>query len=466
MELPAPGAQETPVEPTLSRAWGRQILEYANRVYGLGSLMVNTLKDTREEPDIPLPVIGSTMFLAGLLRVESFNALESLLEEDWFAHAAGAKAPPPDERLLSADTAKRALIMMGPDGVRPVFEEVIHKAERNKVFREGWIASLRYVAIDGWEPICSYNRHCDHCLTREVTVGEGDKKHKVTQYYHRIVVALLLGPHEEVVLGYEPIRNADQRRAAGDDGDADRHEGELTAAKRLVRRLRKTYGRWLDVIVADGLYANGPFLTLLQELKLGAVIVAKKETDEPLKEALNLWVGKPPDQVVEDDEANERIELWDCKELQTLDTFKGSIRVTRAIIRPLEGEVETEPREWCFISIGVAAERLSPRQLLKVIRSRWHLENTGFNQWTQYWDFEHVYVTDWRGMEALFYFFFTAFNLLQLFVYRQVKGYARLKGTDPTKTIISLVGKIERDLIKNLDEPLAWQPQEELAQAA
>jgi hypothetical protein len=92
--------------------------------------------------------------------------------------------------------------------------------------------------------------------------------------------------------------------------DAAHHEGERTAAKRLVRRLRETYGRWIDVIVAAGLYANGPFLTLLKELHLGGVIVAKKEGDEPLKEALTLWAGKPPEQVVEDDEAYERVELW------------------------------------------------------------------------------------------------------------------------------------------------------------
>jgi hypothetical protein len=68
-------------------------------------------------------------------------------------------------------------------------------------------------------------------------------------------------------------------------------------------------------------------------------------------------------------------------------------------------------------------------------------------------------------MEALFYFLFTAFNILQLFVYRQVKGYARLKGDDPTKTIISLVGKIYRDLIRNLHAPFEWHPEQEVAAA-
>ena len=456
-------ADEVPFEPALSRSRGRHLLAYANKVYDIGARVAG-IQDSRQDPDIPLSLIGLVLFVAGLLRVRSFNALEAELEKPWFAHAVGAKAPESKKRLFSAETASRALIRMGPKGPRQMLEGIIHQAERNKVFREGWVGALRYVAIDGWEPIRSFSRHCQHCLEREVTVGEGDKKRKVTQYYHRVVVALLLGPHEEVVLGLEPLRTLRERRASGEAG-VSTDEGEETAAIRLVRRLRETYGRWLDVIVADGLYANGPFLTELDKLGFGAVIVAKKEGDEPLKEALNLWVGTPPAEVVEDREANERIEFWDCKDLETLDTFKGKIRVTRAIIRPLKGEPDVEPREWCFISIGLPARRLTPRQLLKVIRSRWHIENTGFNQWTQHWPFEHVFVTDWRGMEALLTFLFATFNVLQLFVYRQVKDYARLKGTDPTKTIIRLVREIRDDLVANATTPLVWQMAEEIPAA-
>jgi len=424
-------------------------------VYDVGATLA-AIPDARKAPEIPAALIHSTLFVAGLLRIRSLNALEAKLEAPWFAHAVGAEAPAEDSRLFSAETASRQLVKMGAEGPRAVLESVIHKAERNKVFREGWHGALRYVALDGWEPVRSWGRHCPHCLERRVAVGEGDKKHEVTQYYHRCVVALLLGEHEEVVLGFESLRTLEQRRAAGET-NADCDEGEETTAIRLVERLRKTYGRWLDVIIADGLYANGPFLSTLDRLGFGAVIVIKKDTDEPLREALNLWAGKPPDETVEDKEAGNFIELWDCKNLQTLSTFKGPIRVTRALIHPLDPDDAAEPKQWCFVSIGVAARKLTARQLLKVIRARWHIENTGFNQWTQHWPFEHVFVNDWRGLEALFGFLFTAFNVLQLFLYRQVKGYARLKGTDPTKTIISFVEKLRDDLVAAQGGPIDWQ---------
>jgi hypothetical protein len=290
------------------------------------------IADARKNPDIPLALINSTLFVSGLLRVRSLNALEAELEKAWFAHAVGAEAPAEGSRLFSAETVSRQLVKMGAKGPRALLEGIIHKAERNKVFREGWIGALRYVAIDGWEPVRSYGRHCPHCLERTVMVGEGEAKHAVTQYYHRCVVALLLGEHEEMVLGFESLRTREQRHAAGQHS-ADCDEGEETAAIRLVGRLRATYGNWLDVIVADGLYSNGPFLSELEKLRFGAVIVIKKETDEPLREALQLWAGKPPTEVVEDREADEFIELWDCKDLQTLGSFKGPIRVTRALVR-------------------------------------------------------------------------------------------------------------------------------------
>ena len=61
------------------------------------------------------------------------------------------------------------------------------------MFREGWHAAMRIVAVDGWEPFSSYDRHCPACLTREVKVKQGDVTVTRTQYYHAFVVALLLG---------------------------------------------------------------------------------------------------------------------------------------------------------------------------------------------------------------------------------------------------------------------------------
>ncbi len=424
----------------------RRLLGYANKVYALGAVL-GRVRDGRPRPQIAMATVVRAVFACGLLRVRSFNALEPQLEEPELLAVLGLQPGPARRRLCSVDTLARALRRAQPASMQAMLAALIERAERNKVFRAGWIGALRYVALDGWEPIASRCRHCPQCLEREVQEG----KQRVTEYYHRYVVALLLGPHEELVLGFEPIRNAWARRQAGErqvDGD----EGEQTAAIRLLRWLRATYGRWLEVIVVDSLYPNGPFLTVLAELGFAGVVVAKKESDEPLRDALAIW-GDRPGQVVIDTDARERLELWDCPDCQTLASYAGPIRVVRGVVDSLGRPAPR--RHWCLLVVGKVTQRLSARQLLRVGRARWHIENTGFNQWTQHWRFEHVFTTDGTAIAALFALFFVAFNVLQLFVYRQLKSYGRLRGKDPTRTISRVVDVLLADLHR-LTAPVPW----------
>jgi hypothetical protein len=333
-------------------------------------------------------------------------------------------------------------------GLKSAVEQVIQKAERNKVFREGSYGGLRCVAIDGWEPFASYDRHCPHCLVRRVKkkTASGESQ-EVQQYYHRYVVAFLLGPVVDVVLGIEPVLNGEAR--ADTLGEHAGHEGELTAACRLLNVLYQTYGRFIEAIVTDALYANGPWMSRLADYGYGGFIVLKKEHNEPLKEALSLMQNQPPREVYDDPNGKEHIEFWDVDQIETLHNYKGQVRVIRAVItRP-----EQAPSTWCFAIVGERARRISRRTALKIIRSRWHIENTGFNQWIQYWKLGHVFRHSANAILAVLLIWTLAFNLLQLFVYRRLKRPRRPK--DPTNTIRHLVETMLRE-IATLPEPLPW----------
>jgi hypothetical protein len=430
--------------PELGRGRLRQILGYAKGVYGLHELL-GGYRDRRSDPTVSCALVARIGLLVGLLRIRSFNAMEPKLAEPWMQRALGAS--PRERRLCSVDAIAYSLQRADVKSTRKMVVQIVEKAERNKVFREGWYGALRFVAIDGWEPFCSYDRHCPGCLTRQVTVGQTVR----TQYYHRYVVALLLGERVEVVLDMEPVLSADVRKERGQVGVAS-HEGELTAGRRLVQRLRTTYGRWLDVIVGDALYGNGPFLRVVQQCGFGAITVLKKETDEPLREALAIWGDDPPQRTIEHATKGERIELWDCPDLETLSSYPGMIRVVRA--RVYKGDATEPTSTWCFGITGKAA-KLSADNVMRAGRARWHLENTGFCQWTRYWHFDHVFTHGKDALPALFYIFALAFNLLQLFVYRQLGGYGRDRGGDVTRTLWRLVDEMNGDL-ERLAAPLVW----------
>ena len=361
-----------------------QFEKYATNVYGLPDIL-GSFSDGRRDPTYPTLDVVDALLHAALLRRPSINATEGDLKKADFQKLIGLK-PEPEVKAFSAEVISNVLDKLDLDGPRNAIEDIIWQAERNKVFREGSYGTLRCVALDGWEPFCSYDRHCPHCLTREVpvknpTTGEVEKR---TQYYHRYVVAMLIAPVMDVVLDIEPVLNAEHRPDLGEDAH---HEGELTAAHRLIVRLHRTYGTFIDALVFDALYANGPVMTKLDAYGYGGFIVLKKDNNEPLKEALALWQGEGPCQTYDDEDKKEHLAFWDVDDINTLDTYKGKVRVIRAVITHKDGTRKT----WCLGIVGKRAQKVSRRTGLKIVRSRWHLENTGFGQWVKYWNLGRVY---------------------------------------------------------------------------
>lgn len=429
-----------------SRGKLHQFEKYVCNVFALPGLLKG-LTDERRAPEISTFDVVNSLFHTAVLRIPSINALEGDLKESDFQKLIGRR-PTPDVKAFSADVVANVLDKLHLDGVNEAIENVIAKAERNKAFRGGSYGALRCVAIDGWEPFASYDRHCPHCLVRKVkTKRSGVVVEEQDQYYHRYAVAMLLGPVLDVILGIEPVRNEEARRDTG--GEHAGHEGELTAARRLIDSLHDTYGTFIDAFVLDALYANGPVMTQLDRYGYGGFIVLKKDNNEPFKEALALWQGQGPCEEYDDPDAKEHIQFWDSDNIDTLDTYKGKVRVIRAVIT----KTEEAPTTWCVAIIGKRARKAARQTALKIIRSRWHIENTAFNQWVQYWNLSHVFRHTSNALLAVLLLWTLAFNLLQLFIYRRMGRLRR--PTDPTDTIRHIVEVMLRD-VATLPEPIPW----------
>src|SRR5258708_16395597 len=181
-----------------SRSKLHQFEKYACNVFALPDLLAH-LTDKRRDPKIPTFDVVNSLFHKAVLRIPSINAFEGDLKERHFQKLVG-RHPTQDVKAFSADVVANVLDKLHLDRVHAAIEDIIHKAERNKAFRDGCYSALRCVAIDGWEPFASYDRHCPHCLVRKLKVKRGGKIEEGQQYYHRYVVAMLLGPVLEFVL--------------------------------------------------------------------------------------------------------------------------------------------------------------------------------------------------------------------------------------------------------------------------
>lgn len=430
----------------LSRRKLPQFIKYACKVFDLPKLL-KSFTDTRRDPDVPTFDVINSLVHTALLRIPSTNALEGDLKEADFQKLLGL-SPKQDKKAFSAEVVFNVLDKLDLQPIRDAIIDLFRKAERTKALRDERYGPFRCVAIDGWEPFCSFHRHCPDCLEREVKIKTKGGIVTRTQYYHQYVVAVLVGPLLDIVLGIEPIRNKAARIRAGEKrvtGD----EGELTAAHRLLDSIHETYGSFLDAFIFDSLYPNGPMLTKLTKYNYEAFVITKNADNEPLKEALALWEGQPPCLVVDDKENKEHIEFWDTDEIETLDTYKGKTRVFRAVVT----HPQKKKRTWCVAVIGDRARRVALPSACKAARARWHIENTAFHQWVTYWNLDHVFHHTSNATMAIVLIWSLVFNLLQFFVYRRLKRPRRPK--DPTDTIRHIVEVMLRD-VAALPGPIPW----------
>ena len=73
------------------------------------------------------------------------------------------------------------------------------------------------------------------------------------------------------------------------------------------------------------------------------------------------------------------------------------------------------------IMIVTTCMNMSLKTLFKIIRARWHIENSIFNNLKNEYGLEHCFVHGGKTVEAVLYLIFIASNIMQLFLFRRLK---------------------------------------------
>jgi len=307
---------------------------------------VAPLRDARPRPQIPTATVWLCAFALFALRRPSFHAIEQELRrpkrwESWV----GARKP-------SADTLGRVLAGLSLAELRALGVAINRGAWRRKALPGRPGERDRVVAVDGHELGASRARCCAKCLRRQVRVGGVPQ----VEYYHRVMVAQWVGVTPPAIVDLELV---------GPD------EGEVVAARRLVERILHTYARLIDVITADALYLEAPFIQRVLDAGKHVVVVLKQEARELYQDAEGLRALVPP-AVLEEPERTTR--LWDLPELTTFTTVGRPMRVVWAEedtrrVRCVGGQrqVVPEERRWIWVTDLSAGETFDVFQRLTAI---------------------------------------------------------------------------------------------------
>jgi hypothetical protein len=405
----------------------RRLLAYLEKHFALSD-HVDALRDERQSPQIPPQTIFWSVLTMFALRLGSLNALEQELRRPkrW-EYLLGPKKP-------SADTVGYALARWSMDELRALVQHLNRQAWRSKAIHMRPRQPLRVIALDGHELFCSDARCCERCLVREV---ERDGQ-TILQYYHRIVVAQWVGVTPPGILDVELLQPG---------------EGEVVAAKRLLKRVLRHYDRLVDVICADALYLEAPFLKLVLHAGKYFLIVLNQENREIYRDVEALRRLEPCQEV--DDGPRRHYRVWDFAALESFTTLESAVRVVWSEETVEESQrrggkehLETMTSTWSWVTNLPAW--VTPLEVRQWGHDRWDLENRGFNELVNLWGMDHCFKHDPTAIEALLLILAIAFLTTYLFYERNLKPPVR-QGLSR----LALARRLYEDLLL-WDRPAPW----------
>ena len=245
----------------------KRLERYLEKVFDW-SARVAGLQDGRCFAQVPLSQVFEAVFWGTVLRHKSLHSIVAECREGVLCRRIGA---------VSESTVGYALERMEVQSLRELSFAVTRKLKRNGVLQWATAAGQLVVALDGIEVFCSERRRCAKCSVRTKWRGE----EQVQEYYHRVVVASLVGFGFRLVVDLELVEPG---------------ENEVAAGERVLRRMIQHLGpRFFQIVVADALYANAPFLHIVQQLGLDLVATLKENQSDLLAQAKG-WMDRPPDQ--------------------------------------------------------------------------------------------------------------------------------------------------------------------------
>ena len=348
---------------------------------------LNKLSDTRINPTYKTGQVAMLVLLGFLLRVKSFNELNLMIKNNEFS-----KIFPRGIKLPKVDAIRDTLKAIDIKGLKQINQNIVKKAIYNKVFENGTIDGYTVVAIDGTKFFGSNKKSCTECLK--------NKAHS----FHRGAVMSIVGEGSKLVIGFEMYR-------PGQDSSS-KDEGELNVAKRLISSVEKEHKNFVDIIVYDALACNSVWINHCKNLGIDAVVRVKNNNNKSLRQVKKKVNKSEAVEIWNDERGFEKVEIYEA--IFSMDKVAEPLRFVKYIMK-------YQNKKRSQIMIVTTCMDMSLKTLFKIIRARWDIENSIFNNLKNEGGLEHYFVHGGKAVEAVLYLIFIASNIMQLFLFRRLK---------------------------------------------
>jgi len=310
--------------------------------------------DRRPQPQIAARGLLWALLISRLLRESSFHAVEQLVRSS----ACRALCVP---TCFGDDALGYFTERLDPGPTRAALRDVLHLAKRNKAFDNCRFIGL---AIDGTAAGRSTNHECALCRPLR------NAKKEVIGYDHHFAAISVVGAGLSLPFDVEPYGPGDSEYAAG---------------QRLLARAVKALGlRFANYLVVDGEFATAPFLHAAGRAGVPVVARLKDNLPELLAAVEKRFGSRPPTRVYR--HAADRVEIWDADDFDPWETLDWqTVRVIRYRQRKPDGT--TIQADWLT---NFPTRKVGSLSLYRMAKSRWEIENQGFNDAKNRYGLEHI----------------------------------------------------------------------------
>ena len=383
----------------------RRLCKYAARCLGLQAYL-EAPGDGRESPRIAARALLWGLLMGRLLRECSFLGVEALVRSP-------ARRALPVPVRFGDDALAYFTERLDARATRQALAAVLRRSKRNKAFDDSRFLGLAVDGTTGGRRSAQGNP-CQWCRPF-------GKKGTVFGYRHHLAMLSVVGTGLTLPLDVEPYGPGDS---------------EYTAALRLLRRAVGRLGvRFADYLVADGEYARAPFLHAAGKLGLRVIVRLKTNLPELFEAAQRRFAHQPPHTVFFQD--GDRVELWDADDFDPWETLRWkTVRVLRYR--------QTKPNGKVFDALWLtdfSPRRVNSRQLYRLAKTRWEIENQGFNDAKNRYGLEHLCHHHPNSMLLVW-----LLTLLALVIERLYRLRYLHRGTHPRRTAIELLRLLWRGL--------------------
>ena len=354
---------------------------------------LNKLSDGRANPTYSTAQVILPVLLGFLLRIKSFNELNLMIKNNEFS-----KLVPRGTKLPQIDAIRDTLKVMDIDGLKQINHHIVKKVVENIVYENGTIDGYMVAAIDGTKFFGSNKKNCSECLK--------NTKDNKTHSFHSGAVMSTVGSGPKLVIGFEMYK-------PGQDS-VSKDEGELNVAKRLISSVVKSHKKFIDVVVYDALACNSIWINHCKNLGIDAIVRTKNNNNNSLRLAKKT-VNK-----------TEAVELWEYeKGFEKVNVYESTFNMDNVeqSLRFVKFAIKHRNKQRTQIMIVTTCMAMGLKTLFKIIRARWDIENSIFNNLKTECGLEHCFVHGGKAVEAVLYLIFIASNIMQLFLFRRLRNH-------------------------------------------